>query len=226
MATLTYHSIEGDDTILEKESKLNKDILHTPKKTIRKAKSACNTPNHAAIVTPSSTFGTPKRKDRPSLLEDSHEVSPIKLTDTDDEESNRETSTKKREEHKLPKEVDAVYKLIARKTGALGGNGYSGAIYGELTMHSMEKVLQVLVHFCELNENSRFIDVGSGLGKPNFHALHSPAVRLSLGIELEEIRWQVINFLSFLNYQIFFEFDQMIIHFISIFYYSITVSNG
>jgi hypothetical protein len=28
-------------------------------------------------------------------------------------------------------------------------------------------------------------------GKPNFHAAQDPRVRLSIGVELEEIRWQV-----------------------------------
>jgi hypothetical protein len=37
--------------------------------------------------------------------------------------------------------VKKVYKLIQKSTGALGGNGYDGAIYGELTMQSMQKVL-------------------------------------------------------------------------------------
>jgi hypothetical protein len=43
-----------------------------------------------------------------------------------------------------------------------------------------------------MTNQSRFIDVGSGLGKPNFHAVQDPGVRVSLGIELEDIRWQVI----------------------------------
>ena len=58
-------------------------------------------------------------------------------------------------------------------------------------MVSMQKVINVLVEKCEMNSSSRFIDVGSGLGKPNFHAAMDPQVRISLGIELEDIRWQV-----------------------------------
>lgn len=42
-----------------------------------------------------------------------------------------------------------------------------------------------------MDAQSRFIDVGSGLGKPNFHVAQSPGVRLSVGIELEHIRWQL-----------------------------------
>ena len=91
--------------------------------------------------------------------------------------------------------VDKIYKIVRKMTGALGGNGYNGAIYGELTMHSMQKIVDVLIQKCSLTHNSRFIDVGSGLGKPNFHVAQYPAVQLSIGVELEEIRWQV-KFLS------------------------------
>lgn len=48
-----------------------------------------------------------------------------------------------------------------------------------------------MVENCEMDSDSLFIDVGSGLGKPNFHAAQDPGVRVSLGIELEEIRWQL-----------------------------------
>lgn len=106
----------------------------------------------------------------------------------------------------LNPKVKKVYKIIQKSTGALGGNGYDGAIYGELTMQSMqkvriifcflityslEKVINYMVENCGLSLDSRFIDVGSGLGKPNFHAAQDPGCRISLGIELEEIRWQV-----------------------------------
>ena len=36
--------------------------------------------------------------------------------------------------------VKKVYKIVQKCTGALGGNGYNGAIYGELTLSSMQKV--------------------------------------------------------------------------------------
>jgi hypothetical protein len=39
--------------------------------------------------------------------------------------------------------------------------------------------------------HNRFIDIGAGLGKPNFHVAQDVACRLSLGVELETIRWQV-----------------------------------
>lgn len=91
----------------------------------------------------------------------------------------------------VPADVKEVYKMVTKRTGNIGGNGSTGAIYGELTIGSMHKILTILVEKCELTHKSRFIDVGAGLGKPNLHAAQHPKVRLSLGIELEKIRWQV-----------------------------------
>jgi hypothetical protein len=100
-----------------------------------------------------------------------------------------------------------VYKVIQKATGALGGNGSNGAIYGELTIGSMQKIIKILVEKCDLNSDSRFIDVGSGLGKPNFHVAQYPGIKLSIGVELEEIRWQVFcyldNYLKFLSYLVY-----------------------
>ena len=58
-------------------------------------------------------------------------------------------------------------------------------------MHSMQRCINILIDKCEMTSQSRFIDVGSGLGKPNFHASQYPGVRLSIGVELEQIRWQL-----------------------------------
>jgi len=42
-----------------------------------------------------------------------------------------------------------------------------------------------------LGPDSRFIDVGSGLGKPNLHVTQDPAVEFSYGIEMEHVRWML-----------------------------------
>lgn len=91
----------------------------------------------------------------------------------------------------IPARVDKVYKLIRKMTGTIGGNGTTGAIYGELTMGSMQKIVHLMMEKCGLSSDSRFIDVGSGLGKPNFHVAQYPGVRISIGIELESIRWKL-----------------------------------
>lgn len=91
----------------------------------------------------------------------------------------------------VPTKVKLFYNSI-RKNSSTGGNGYQGAIYGELSMENMNKIVQEMVRHCGLNDSSRFIDVGSGLGKPNFHVqAFVPGIKLSLGVELEEIRWQL-----------------------------------
>ena len=74
--------------------------------------------------------------------------------------------------------VSKIYKIIRKCTGTLGGNGYGGAIYGEVTMHSMQKVLNLLVDKCELTHRSRFIDIGAGLGKSLFINHHVSCITL------------------------------------------------
>ncbi|CAM9348333.1 unnamed protein product [Chrysoparadoxa australica] len=87
--------------------------------------------------------------------------------------------------------VSRAYSIINKSTGHIGGNGYNGAIYGELTMVSMQKVVNVLKEKCAFDSTSAFIDVGSGLGKPNLHVAQDPGVEVSYGLELEEVRWHL-----------------------------------
>ena len=95
--------------------------------------------------------------------------------------------------------VEKVYKIVQKTTGALGGNGSTGAIYGELTTRALQRVYNIMVDKCNLTSASRMIDVGAGLGKPSFHAAQDPALRLSLGAELEDIRW-IVSFFFFTLY--------------------------
>ena len=88
-------------------------------------------------------------------------------------------------------EVNCVYRIIRKATGSLGGNAAGGAIYGEITQKSFARIMAFLKERCELTSKSRFIDIGSGLGKPNFHAAVDPGVELSYGMELEILRWQL-----------------------------------
>ncbi len=82
-----------------------------------------------------------------------------------------------------------MYALIKKRTGSIGGNGHGGAIYGELTIGSMQKMVDLMKLHTNLGPSSRFIDVGSGLGKPNIHVAQDPAVEFSYGIEMERVRW-------------------------------------
>jgi hypothetical protein len=87
--------------------------------------------------------------------------------------------------------VMSVYKIVRKLTGNLGGNGYCGPIYGELTMHSMQKMIDLMVEHTAFSDKSRFIDVGSGIGKPNLHVAQYPGVAFSCGVELEHTRWSL-----------------------------------
>ncbi|VEU36229.1 unnamed protein product [Pseudo-nitzschia multistriata] len=87
--------------------------------------------------------------------------------------------------------VDMVYKIVRKLTGNIGGNGYSGPIYGELTKHSMQKMIDLMVKNTEFSSSSRFIDVGSGIGKPNLHVAQYPGVEFSCGVEMEHNRWSL-----------------------------------
>ena len=80
-------------------------------------------------------------------------------------------------------------RLTRKQTGTLGGGGAGGAIYGELTQTSFQRVVDYLKMNCDFDESSVFIDVGAGLGKPSAHVAVNPGVKLSLGVELIGGRW-------------------------------------
>lgn len=89
----------------------------------------------------------------------------------------------------VPDNVRKVYKIVKKLTGSLGGNASSGPIYGELTMGSMQKMINLMKEHTDFNATtSRFIDVGSGIGKPNLHVAQDPGCA-SYGIEVEASRW-------------------------------------
>jgi hypothetical protein len=87
--------------------------------------------------------------------------------------------------------VKETYAIVRKLTGSIGGNGSSGAIYGELTMGSMQKMVNLMKQHTEFGPDSRFIDVGSGIGKPNIHVCQDPGVSFSYGIEMERSRWML-----------------------------------
>ena len=85
--------------------------------------------------------------------------------------------------------VKTVYGVIRKLTGSIGGNASHGPIYGELTMGSMQKMVNLMKEHTSFDRSSRFLDVGSGIGKPNFHVAHDPGVELSYGLEIDSDRW-------------------------------------
>lgn len=78
-----------------------------------------------------------------------------------------------------------IYTLVNKFVGPMGADGANGPIYGELSIGSMQSVLQSL----ELGSDSTFLDIGAGLGKPNLHAKAEFGVRMSIGIEVVGNRW-------------------------------------
>ena len=90
-----------------------------------------------------------------------------------------------------PRNVDIVYSIIRKRTGEVWGAGYEGPIYGELTQNSMQKMINLMVEQTMLSRSSRFLDVGSGLGKPNLHVAQHPGVEFSCGVECELNRWKL-----------------------------------
>lgn len=86
--------------------------------------------------------------------------------------------------------VSTAYSIFSKSTGALGGGGDGGPIYGELTRKSMEKVVRAMAEQCGLGAQSRLLDIGAGLGKPNVHAALLP-VEISYGVEVSRVRWEL-----------------------------------
>jgi len=93
------------------------------------------------------------------------------------------------EQNPVQGNVRLVYATVSKLTGSLGGNGSHGPIYGELTMSSMQKMVNLMKKHTNFDKSSRFIDVGSGIGKPNLHVMQDPGVEFSYGIEVEYDRW-------------------------------------
>ena len=61
-------------------------------------------------------------------------------------------------------------------------------MYGEMTIGSFQDIVNFLIVNCDLNELSRFLDVGNGRGKPSIHVAQDPGVQFSCGVEVESLR--------------------------------------
>jgi len=182
----SQHINEIED-INDIDSYKNSENLSTPEKQI------ISRPVRSAIVTPS----TPHHNESD---DDATEVLPPKALrfEADDPttvEPPRQSSSTKNigpflsEIPPVPQHVKCMYKEINLKTGRIGGNASGGPIYGELTVGSMHKMIHLMIQHTGLDKDSTFIDVGSGLGKPNLHVAADPGVYLSVGIECEKDRY-------------------------------------
>jgi hypothetical protein len=66
-----------------------------------------------------------------------------------------------------------------------------GPMYGELVKASFVKIISGLKEICDLKKTTRFLDVGCGLGKPNIHMAIMEEVALSIGIENQQLRYNL-----------------------------------
>lgn len=97
--------------------------------------------------------------------------------------------------------VKRLYQVF-RKTDGVSGSGAGGAMYGEITQGSMQRVVSFLQQYTGLDETSAFLDLGSGLGKPSAHvAMASPGVNVSCGLELLSHCWglSIVNLANVLK---------------------------
>lgn len=95
---------------------------------------------------------------------------------------------------RIAEDLTTVYRLIKQHTEEMAG-GSGGSAYGEMTSTSMQKILRLMTDKAGLGPASKFIDIGSGLGKPSLHAALFPGVAVSFGVEISHERWRlsVIN---------------------------------
>lgn len=92
------------------------------------------------------------------------------------------------EEARVPRSIGLIYGIVHKTAQGLG-NGSGGPIYGEMTIGSAHKVILAMMMYTGLGEDSKFVDVGCGVGKMNFHVAQYPGVEFSYGIEIEHVRW-------------------------------------
>ncbi|KAL3161615.1 hypothetical protein ABBQ32_010473 [Trebouxia sp. C0010 RCD-2024] len=84
--------------------------------------------------------------------------------------------------------VKALYYIMQSAENKLGGGEGIEGLYGSLTRTGMQKVLHSLSKSCGLDQSSRLVDVGAGLGRPLLHALIHPGIALGFGIEIDQIK--------------------------------------
>jgi hypothetical protein len=75
---------------------------------------------------------------------------------------------------RLP-QLKQVYKILSQSAN-VGGVG--GAIFGEITQHKFQLIINFMKEHCGFDRNSLFLDIGSGMGKPNFHAVIDPGCKV------------------------------------------------
>lgn len=146
-----------------------------------------STPCHAKSLSFKTAPLAPRKKRQYASLEPHTPGKRLDFKEENENEAKEEAIVK---ECRVLESTALAYSIIRRASGAIGGNGSGGAIYGEVTTKSFQRVVDALkLH--GLDCHSRFLDIGSGLGKPSFHAAQDPGCYVSVGVELELVRWQL-----------------------------------
>lgn len=165
-------------------------------KTSEQSKASSSSPlaRGVNIVTPSTSVLTPNKKVESTKKTTTSRNVRRSLTPAIQKEAPKEKKlpfggTSKSIE--IDNNVKRVYHIVNKHTGSIGGNSHGGPIYGELTVGSMQKMINLMIEHTGLGQESRFIDVGCGLGKPNLHVAQMPGVEFSYGIELCSTRWML-----------------------------------
>lgn len=95
------------------------------------------------------------------------------------------------------KRLDGLYNVMQSVEAKLGGGEGVEGIYGSITQTGMQRIFESMRHNCGLDSSSVLVDIGAGLGRPLLHALVSPGIRGSFGVELDHVKVAKANaFLS------------------------------
>jgi hypothetical protein len=177
-------SVVNEDASSEHKSKSPRKSRHATASSTPLASTNIVTPSTTALVSikPAKETSRARRSLNPAIAEE---------TEPNDETQKKLPFGGNSKPIKVPSNVKRVYTIVNKHTGSIGGNSHGGAIYGELTVGSMQKMINLMMEHTDLGPSSRFIDVGCGLGKPNLHVAQMPGVEFSYGIEMEHTRWML-----------------------------------
>ena len=100
----------------------------------------------------------------------------------------------------LPENIKWLYQIIESTSMGVGGDGTPGdervspdstPLYGELKPKALVQIISFLIDKTKMNDESLFLDVGSGRGIPSIVVSQMSMVKLSYGIEKDPIRYQL-----------------------------------
>ena len=158
MATLVENNVGNDSPVhlksFCKEGIRDKSVA-PPSSPKRKALNHTSHNRKSRKCLPETPEQGPNVKDRRKLA---RKISGRRVSKVLEKEYNATGSS-------IKPEVEQIYSSIRKRFGKLGGGGAGGAIYGEVTLKSFQRIVDFMKQNCELDESSCFIDVGAGLGK-------------------------------------------------------------